>query len=155
MPSPKLRRKCCYKLSKCIKRHLFHSKLSKLSFWVKVVVILSVAQLVTTFIFFWAWDKSPVKWPGQLPKFNTDISSLMVHSTNLKRDQFVWWKCMPVKVISFMWINKVKIWVIVNTKYILMKLNWNSVESRKKYQYDLSEVSSNKNKSSYLFMLLI
>ena len=46
---------CCYKLSKC-------TKCSKLSFWVKRVVILSVAQLVTTVIFFSAWDKSRVKW---------------------------------------------------------------------------------------------
>ena len=44
--------KCCYKLSKCTKWQLFHSKLWKLSFWVKIVVILSVAQLVTTVIFF-------------------------------------------------------------------------------------------------------
>ena len=36
---------CCYKLSKCTKWHLFHSISSKLSFWVKIVVILSVAQL--------------------------------------------------------------------------------------------------------------
>ena len=39
-----------------------HSKWSKLSFWVKIVVILSVAQLVTTVIFCSAWDKSCVKW---------------------------------------------------------------------------------------------
>ena len=36
---------------KCTKWHLFHSKWSKLSFWVKIVVILSIAQLVTTVIF--------------------------------------------------------------------------------------------------------
>ena len=54
--------KCCYKLSKCIKWHILHSKRSKLSFGVKTVVILSVAQLVTTVIFFSAWDKSRVKW---------------------------------------------------------------------------------------------
>ena len=104
--------KCCYKLSKCTKWHLFHSKWLKLSFWVKsqmthwrcratedtefwitckppaflsnfswlqliqnsahslawrsqcdiwIVVILSVSQLVTTVIFFSAWDKSRVK----------------------------------------------------------------------------------------------
>ena len=44
--------KCCYKLSKCSKWHLFHSNWSKLSFGVKKVVILSVAQLVTTVTFF-------------------------------------------------------------------------------------------------------
>ena len=54
--------KCCYKLSKCTKWQLFHSKLSKLSFRVIIVVILSVAQLVTTIIFFSAWDKSRFKW---------------------------------------------------------------------------------------------
>ena len=54
--------KCCNKLSKCTKWHLLHSKWSKLSFWVKKVVISSVAQLVTTDIFFSAWDKSGVKW---------------------------------------------------------------------------------------------
>ena len=40
----------------------FFRKLLKLSFWVRIVVILSVAQLVRTFIFFSAWDKSRVKW---------------------------------------------------------------------------------------------
>ena len=54
--------KCCYKLSKCTKWHLFHSKCSKLLFWVKIVVILSVAQVITTVNFFSAWDKSHVKW---------------------------------------------------------------------------------------------
>ena len=54
--------KCCYKLNKCTKWPLFHSKWSKLSFWVKIVVIFSVAQLVATVIFFSAWDKSRVKW---------------------------------------------------------------------------------------------
>ena len=54
--------KCRYKLSKCTKWHIFHSKRSKLSFWVKIIVILSVAQLGTTFNFFSAWDKSRVKW---------------------------------------------------------------------------------------------
>ena len=54
--------KCCYKLSKCTKWHLFQKQWSKLSFWVKIVVILSVAQLVTTVVFFSAWDKSRVKW---------------------------------------------------------------------------------------------
>ena len=54
--------KCCYKLSKCTKWHLFYSKLLKLSFCMKIVVIVSVAQLVTPVIFFSAWDKSRVKW---------------------------------------------------------------------------------------------
>ena len=54
--------KYCYMLIKCTKWHLFHSKWQKLSFWVKIAVILSVAQLVTTVIFFSAWDKSRVKW---------------------------------------------------------------------------------------------
>ena len=40
---------------------LFHSKWSKLPFWVKIVVTLSVAQLVTTVIFFSVLDKSHVK----------------------------------------------------------------------------------------------
>ena len=55
-------KQCCYKLSKCTKWHLFHSKWSKLSFWVKIVDIFSAAQLETTFIFFSAWDRSHVKW---------------------------------------------------------------------------------------------
>ena len=54
--------KCCYKLRKCRKWHLFLWKWLKLSFWVKIVVILSVAQLLTTVIVFSAWDKSRVKW---------------------------------------------------------------------------------------------
>ena len=49
------KKKCCYKLSKCTKWLLFHSKLSFLA------KILSVARLVTTVIFFSAWDKSLVK----------------------------------------------------------------------------------------------
>ena len=52
----------CYKLRKCTKWHIFHSKWSNLSFWVKIAVILSVVQLVTTFIFFSAWDRSRIKW---------------------------------------------------------------------------------------------
>ena len=40
---------------------LFHSKWLKLSFWVKIVVILSVAHLVTTIVFLSAWDESRVK----------------------------------------------------------------------------------------------
>ena len=36
---------------------IFHWKWLKLSFWVKIVVILSVAQLVTTVIFFSAWSR--------------------------------------------------------------------------------------------------
>ena len=51
----------CYKLSKYPKWQLFHSKWLKLSFWVKILVILSVAQLLKTVIFFSAWDKSRVK----------------------------------------------------------------------------------------------
>ena len=47
---------------KCTKLHVFHSKWSKLSFWMKIVVNLSIAQLVTTVIFFSAWEKSRVKW---------------------------------------------------------------------------------------------
>ena len=39
-----------------------HSKWLKLTFWVKIVVIFSVAHLVTTFISFSAGDKSRVKW---------------------------------------------------------------------------------------------
>ena len=53
------------KLSKCTKWHLFHSKWSKLSFSVKIVIILSLAQLVTTVTVFSAWDKSRVKWDSQ------------------------------------------------------------------------------------------
>ena len=37
--------KCCDKPSKCTKWYPFHSKWSKLSFWVKIVVILSIPQL--------------------------------------------------------------------------------------------------------------
>jgi hypothetical protein len=55
-----------YKLSKCTKWHIFHSKRSKLSFWVIIVVILSVPQHVTTVILFSAWDKSHVKWDGDI-----------------------------------------------------------------------------------------
>ena len=37
-------------------------KMVQIVIWVKIVGILSVAQLVTTIIFFSAWDKSRVKW---------------------------------------------------------------------------------------------
>ena len=70
--------KCCYKMSKCTKLHLFHSKLSKFSFWVKIVVILSVAQLVTTVIFFSAWDTSSVK------RDNSQISTNKMRTLDVK-----------------------------------------------------------------------
>ena len=43
-----------------LQNDIFYSKWPELSFWVKIVVIWSVAQLVTTVIFFLAWDKSRV-----------------------------------------------------------------------------------------------
>ena len=51
--------KCCYKLRKCIKLQLFSLKITA---WVKQMSFCAFAQLVTTFIFFSAWDKSCVKW---------------------------------------------------------------------------------------------
>ena len=54
--------KCLLQAEKTQIWHLFHSKLSKLSFWLKIIVILSVSQLVTTVIFFSAWDELRVKW---------------------------------------------------------------------------------------------
>ena len=66
--------KCCYKLSKCTKWHKFYSKWSKLSIWVKIVVILSVAWLVITFIFFSAWDNSTQKMRTYVLKLNFDIN---------------------------------------------------------------------------------
>ena len=36
---------CCYKVSKCTKWQLFHSKWSKLSFWVKIVVMLLITLI--------------------------------------------------------------------------------------------------------------
>ena len=78
--------KSCYKLSKCTKWHLFHSKLSKLSSWVKTVVILSVAQLVTTVIFFSSWDKSRVKWDNvqnSTQKMRTLSSGFLQHPVKM------------------------------------------------------------------------
>ena len=49
-------------MRQCTKLHLFHSRWSKLLFLVKIVVILSVAQLLTISILYSAWDKSHVKW---------------------------------------------------------------------------------------------
>ena len=69
--------KCCYRLSKCTKWHLFHSKWMKLSFWVKIVVIFSVAQHETTVISFSAWDMSRVKWDNSwnsTQKMRTSVS---------------------------------------------------------------------------------
>ena len=54
--------KCWYKLSKCIRWHLFNSKWSNLSFWVKII-----AQLVT---FSSQLEISEVL-NGTTPKFNT------------------------------------------------------------------------------------
>ena len=42
--------KCCYKLNKCTKWLLFHWKWLKLSFWVKIDVILSGACLNSYFL---------------------------------------------------------------------------------------------------------
>ena len=73
--------KCCYKLSKCPKWHLFHSKWSNLSFWVKIAVIMSVAQLVTTLILFSAWDKSCDKWDNfrnSTQKKRTSIYNIVI-----------------------------------------------------------------------------
>ena len=86
--------KCCYKLSKCKKWHLFHSKRSKLSFWVKIVVILSVAQLVTTVIFFSTWDKSRIKWDNSwnsTQKMRTLVYYRLEspHGQDYEVDQFV------------------------------------------------------------------
>ena len=80
--------KCCYKLSKCTKWHLFHSKWSELSFWVKIVVILSVAQLETAVIFFSAWDKSHVKWDNS--RNSTQIMRTLISTGSvLFRVQFL------------------------------------------------------------------
>ena len=49
-------------------------------FWVKIVVILSVAQLVTTVIFFSTWDKSHVKWDNSqnsTQKMRTQMKSYL------------------------------------------------------------------------------
>ena len=51
--------KCYYKLSKCTKWHLFHSKWSKLSFWVKIVVI---CQLLSLYQQLFSSHQSLVKW---------------------------------------------------------------------------------------------
>ena len=71
----------CYKLSKCTK---WHSIWSKLSFWVKIVVILLVAQLVTTVIFFSAWVKSHVKWD------NSRISTQKMSTIKKIEKLFTW-----------------------------------------------------------------
>ena len=52
----------------------------KLSFWVKIVVILSVLHLVTTIIFFSAWDKSYVKWDN-CQNSTQKIRTYILHST--------------------------------------------------------------------------
>ena len=80
--------KCCYKLKKCTKWHLFHSKWLKLSFWVKIVVILSVAQLVTTVIFFSAWDKSHVKWDNS----QNSTQKMRTFSVDMSTNLFQFWQ---------------------------------------------------------------
>ena len=44
------------------KNNYFHSKLQLQQFWVKLLPFCAFVHLVTTVIFFSAWDKSPVKW---------------------------------------------------------------------------------------------
>ena len=89
--------KCCYKLKKGTKWHLFHSKWSKLSCWVKIVVILSVAQLVTTIT---AWDKSHVRWDNswnskqKMKTFSVDMS------TNL----FQFLTILLRNIIRYLWV---------------------------------------------------
>ena len=80
--------KCCYKLSKCTKWHLFHSKWLKLSFWLKIVVILSVAQLVTKVIFFSTWDKSRVKWDNSR---NSTQKMRIIESSSASSVLFNYW----------------------------------------------------------------
>ena len=87
--------KYCYKLKKCTKWHLFHSKWSKLSWWVKIVVIWSVAQLVTMVK---AWDKSHVKWDNsrnstqKMRTFSVDMSTnLFQFLTILMRNIIRYW----------------------------------------------------------------
>ena len=53
---------CCYKLSNWQNDNYFHSKWQLWPFWVKYMSFYAFAQLVTTFIFFSAWDKSRDKW---------------------------------------------------------------------------------------------
>ena len=43
-------------------RQLFYSKWQLWPFWVKWISFCAFARLVTTFIFFSAWDESRVKW---------------------------------------------------------------------------------------------
>ena len=66
---------CCYKMSKCTKWHMYIP--------IKMVelVILSVAHLVTTVIFFSAWDKSRVKWEHS--QNSTQKMRTFVASSNL------------------------------------------------------------------------
>ena len=66
---------CCYELRRCTKWQLR-------PFWVKIVAILSVAQLVTTVIFFLAWDKSHVKWD------NSRNSTQKIRTYILNQNQF-------------------------------------------------------------------
>ena len=68
---------------KCTEWHLLHPKWLKLSFWVKIVVILSVAQLVTTVTFFSAWDKLRVKWDSSRNSTQKMRTCIKFNSFNL------------------------------------------------------------------------
>ena len=114
----------CYKLSKCTKWHLFHSKGWKLSFRVKIVFILSVAQLVTTVIFFSAWDKSRVqhrKW-GPKSIWTRDLCHCNLYSPQVLHTFFV--SLRPIK--NQMQMRITKIWPHMIFHWVQCVLNeWN------------------------------
>ena len=71
---------CCDKPSKWQNDNYFHSKWQLWPFWVKSMSFCVFAHLVTTFVFFSAWDKSCVTWNNfqnstqkDLRKPNADI----------------------------------------------------------------------------------
>ena len=78
------------------KMTFIHSKCPKFSFWVEIDVILSVAQLVTTVIFFSAFHKSRVKWdnsrkPTQKQRTIKKNHTMSSKSTHFN-DNFKNWK---------------------------------------------------------------
>ena len=89
---------CFCKLSKCT-IWLFHSKLLKLSFWVKIVVILLVAQLVTTVT---AWDKSHVKWDNS----QNSTQKMRTFSVDMSTNLFQFWQfCWEISLGICAWRN--------------------------------------------------
>ena len=80
------------------------SKWSKLSFWVKIVVILSVAQLATAVIFFSAWDKSCDKRDNSLNSTQKTRILIYFGKSWCATKKNITWKCQKKICYLLCWL---------------------------------------------------